>query len=288
MNGDRVALLLAVNHPAERAGQGEADDEQQEDLNPVRPRVRVLERVSGVDVVEATAVGAELLDDFLARDRSAGDGLLAAGQRVDDLVVQVEVLDGTADDQDDREEHRDRQQDAERAADEVHPEVAEIAGAATGKASDQRHGDGHAHRCRNEVLHGEPCHLHQVTLGGFTRVGLPVGVRHEADGGVPRQPRRHLRSGIVQVKRELALDELEDEQDQNADCREGQHAAGIGAPGLFRLGVGADKAIDDALAARMFIGRINPVDVVAQRHMHCRERDDQRDEEHDPRCRSTH
>ena len=111
---DRVALLLAADHPAERARQREADDQQQEDLEPVRPRGRVLERVRGVGVVEATAVGAEFLDGLLAGHGAAGDGLLAAGEGVDDLVVQVEVLDRAAGDQDDRADDRDRQQDAQR------------------------------------------------------------------------------------------------------------------------------------------------------------------------------
>ena len=45
-------------------------------------RRRVLERVRGVRVVEAAAVGAELLDGLLAGDRAAGDALLGPGQRV--------------------------------------------------------------------------------------------------------------------------------------------------------------------------------------------------------------
>ena len=76
--------------------------QQQEDLDPVGPRGRVLKRVSGVRVVEAAAaVGAEFLDRFLAGDRSSGDGLLGAGQRGHDLVVQVEVLDHSTGDQHD-------------------------------------------------------------------------------------------------------------------------------------------------------------------------------------------
>ncbi len=91
-----VALLLAADHAAERAGQGEGDHQQQEDLDPVGPRVRILERVRRVHVVEPAAVGAEVLDRFLARHRAAGDRLLSAGNRVDDLVVVVEVLDRAA------------------------------------------------------------------------------------------------------------------------------------------------------------------------------------------------
>ena len=262
--------------------------EQQEDLDPVGPAVRVLERVRGVGVVETAAVGAEFLDDLLAGDRSAGDGLLPAGQRVDDLVVQVEVLDRAAGDQDDRRNHRERQQDSNGAADQVDPEVAELAGVAAGQPANERHRDGHADGGGDEVLHGKAGHLDEMSLGGLTRVRLPVGVRHEADRGVPRQRRGHLCGGIVEVQRQLALDELEDEEEQDADGREGQHAAGVGAPGLFRLGVGADEAVDHALTARVLSGRVDAIHVVAKRHVHGHERDDQRYEEQDSRCRSTH
>ena len=183
---------------------------------------------------------------------------------------------------------RDRQQDAHGAADQVHPEVAELAGAPAREAADERDRDGHADRGGDEVLHGQAGHLHQVALGRFTRVGLPVGVRHEADGGVPGQRRRHRRGGVVEVQRQLALHQLEDEQEQDADRREGQHAAGVGAPGLFRLRVGADQPVDDALGARVLFGAVDPVHVVAERHVHGRQRDDEQCEEEDPRGRGTH
>ncbi len=60
-------------------------------VEQVGQRVRVLERVRRVRVVEAAAVGAELLDHFLARDRTAGDGLRLADHR-GDLVPAGEVL----------------------------------------------------------------------------------------------------------------------------------------------------------------------------------------------------
>ena len=52
---------------------------------------------------------------------------------------------------------------------------------------------------------------------------------------------RHLGGGVVEVQRQLALHQLEGEQDQEADRRERQHAAGVGAPALLGLGVGADE-----------------------------------------------
>ena len=148
---------------------------------------RVLERVRGVGVVEAAAVGAELLDDLLAGDRAAGDRLLGAAEGGDDLVVQVEVLDRAAGDQEDRADDGDRQQDAQRAAHQVDPEVAQIAGAPAGEPAHQRDRHRHADGGRDEVLHRQPGHLHEMTVGGLTGVGLPVGIGDEADRGVPRQ-----------------------------------------------------------------------------------------------------
>ena len=59
----------------------------------VGERRRVLERVRGVGVVEAAAVGAELLDRLLAGHRAAGEVLAAAGQRVHRPGGSSEVLD---------------------------------------------------------------------------------------------------------------------------------------------------------------------------------------------------
>ena len=226
--------------------------------------------------------------DFLAGHRPAGDGLLAAGEGVDDLVVQVEVLDRAAGDQDDRGDHRDRQQDAERAADQVDPEVAQVAGAFAGESAHQRDRDRHADRGRHEVLDGQAGHLNQVALGRLTGVRLPVRVRDEADRGVPGQRRGHRCRGIVEVQRQLALDQLEDEQEQNADRREGQHAAGVGAPRLFGLRVGPDEPVDHPLDAGVLVGAVNPVHVVAEWHVHGGKRHDQEREEQNPRRRGTH
>ena len=210
---------------------------------------RVLERVRGVGVVEAAAVGAELLDDLLAGHRAAGDGLLAAGQRVDDLVVQVEVLDRAAGDQDDR--ARSRRSAAgcgcvprTRSTQKLPSSPVSRAG----ESAHERDRDRHADRGRDEVLHGQAGHLNQVALGRLTGVRLPVRVRDEADRGVPGERRGHRRGRIVEVQRQLALDQLEDEQEQDADRREGQHAAGVCAPGLFRLRVGPDQPVDATLA----------------------------------------
>ena len=190
--------------------------------------------------------------------------------------------------EDDRADDRDRQQDSNRAADQVDPEVSEVAAVAPDEAANEGDRDGHADRGRHEVLHGQTRHLDQVALGGFTRVGLPVGVGHEADGGVPGQRRGHRCRGVIEVQRQLALDELEDEEEHDADGREGQHAAGVTAPGLFRFRVGTDQPVDEVLCARVLFGRVHPVHVVAQRRVHGHQCDDQKREKQDSRRRSTH
>ena len=122
----------------------------------------------------------------------------------------------------------------------------------------------------------------------LTRVGLPVGVGDEADRGVPRQRRRHRRRRVVEVQRQLALHQLEDEQEQDADRRERQHAAGVGAPGLLRLRVGADQPVDAPARRGVLLRAVDPVHVVAERHVHGRERQRSAGEEDDPRrCRTS-
>ena len=80
----RPALALAAHHLAVGDREGEADDEQGEDLEHVRQPGRALERVGRVGVVEAAAVRAEVLDRLLAGHRAAGELLL--GHRLVDRV----------------------------------------------------------------------------------------------------------------------------------------------------------------------------------------------------------
>ena len=194
---DRETLLVAADHAAERARQRERDDQQQEDLDPVRPAGGVLERVRGVDVVEAAAVGAELLDGFLAGDRPARNGLLRAGDRGHHLVVVVEVLDGPAGDQD-RSRRRTRS----------------AAGCAACRGPDRpRSCPAHRFCCgrsRAPARSPPPCRRRRTRSsappgrpsapgdpGRLAGVRLPVGVGDEADRGVPGQRRGHRRGRVV-------------------------------------------------------------------------------------------
>lgn len=90
------------------------------------------------------------------------------------------------------------------------------------------------------------------------------------------------------MQRQLALHQLQGEQEQDADRGEGQHAAGIGAPGLFGLRIGADQPVDDALDTRMLLGCVDAVHVVAERDVDGRHRGDEDGEKDDSRGGSGH
>ena len=70
-------LPARAHHPPEHEHLRRRDQEDREQLEEVRERRRVLERDRRVRVVEAAAVGAELLDRDLRRDRAARDRLLS-------------------------------------------------------------------------------------------------------------------------------------------------------------------------------------------------------------------
>ena len=75
-------LAPVADEDAERDDQRERDHQHRPHLEQVREAVRVLERVGRVGVVEAAAVGAELLDRDLRRDRAAGDRLLGGADHL--------------------------------------------------------------------------------------------------------------------------------------------------------------------------------------------------------------
>ena len=90
----------------------------------VGPDVRVLVGMRGVDVEEAAAVGAELLDGDLAGDRALRDRLLGAFERRR-IDVGAEVLRHAERDERERHDDRQRQQHVERGAREIDPEIAD-------------------------------------------------------------------------------------------------------------------------------------------------------------------
>ena len=95
-------------------------------------------------------------------------------------------------------DERQRQQHPQADPGEVHPEIAEPVGVPADQAADQRGDHGHADRGRQEVLHGQPDRLDRVAERGFAGIGLPVGIRHEADRGVEALRGRHVRGAVGQ------------------------------------------------------------------------------------------
>ena len=139
--------------------------------------VGILKRMRGVDVEEPAAVGAELLDDDLRRGRPNGDMLLRHGLSVRircrlkqrNRLVRPKRLHDALRHQQQGPNQRQRQQDVERAAGQIDPEIADRLRRSPRESANQRHQHRHARRRRNEVLHGQPEHLRQITQRAFRR-----------------------------------------------------------------------------------------------------------------------
>ena len=271
---DRPALARVPDHGAERVAERGGDHQDREELEEVRERRRVLERMGRVDVEEPAAVRAELLDRDLGRGGADGQDLLAEGRlrhlglalvvqdrlavlvglrhvvlgRLDDrdLRVLAEGLDHALGDQDEREHERQRQQDVERRPGEVHPEVPDGLGRAAGEAPDERGERGHAGGGRDEVLDGQAQHLGEIAHRRLAAVPLPVGVGGEADGGVEGRVGRH-RAEALRVQRQPALEALEQVHDQQAREVEEQHRERVGLPAHLPVGPDARDPVDEAL-----------------------------------------
>jgi len=108
-----------------------------------------------------------------------GDGLVERN-----VARSAQALGNTPGHQTYRKDEREWQEHVERAADEVDPEAAQTLALGTHEAPDESKEHGHAHGGRQEVLHPETSRLGEPAERGLTRIGLPVGVGHEADRGV--------------------------------------------------------------------------------------------------------
>ncbi len=257
----RIALPRVPDHLAERARQRERDEQDQEDLENVGERIRVLERVRRVGVEETATVVPHLLDDLLRGHRAADHGLVLPSQRGDG-VRRGEVVDDAARHQDQRSDERQRQQQPQRAPGQVHPEVAEPVGLAPHEPPDQRDGDRDADGRGGEVLHRQAAHLDDVAHRGLAGVVLPVGVGGERGGRVPRQGRRH--PGEPEREHQVVLYALQQVDGQHGHDRERQHAAEVGAPLLVRVRVDTDGLVDPALYPPVLLRSEHPGHVVAQ------------------------
>ena len=99
-----------------------------------------------------------------------------------------------------------------------------------------------------EVLHRQAAGLHEVAERGLAGVPLPVGVGHEADGGVPRAVGRQ--GAEAERERQVLLQPAEGVEHEDADQREAEHREGVGAPVLVGVGVDAQHPVGRPLDAR--------------------------------------
>ncbi len=270
----RPALPRVADHLAEGVAERRADQQDRQHLEKVRERRRVFERVRRIDVVEAAAVGAELLDRDLrrrgpernrlfGRRRLLGDRIallvlerLAVGPVLRVVVshrldqrhrrVLVERLRHALAHQHERQDDRQRQQDVDRRADEIGPEVADAARFLAGEAADQRDEHRHSGGRRDEVLHGEPEHLREVAHRRFAAVTLPVGVRGEARRGVERGIRTDG-GHRLRIERQPLLQPLQSIHDKGAGEVEPEHRQRVLDPAHLACGIDTGAAVDQPL-----------------------------------------
>jgi hypothetical protein len=201
--------------------------------------------VSRVDVEQPAAIGAPLLDRFLAGDREEGDDLVGAFQRLGGDAGE-ETLRHAGGDERERRDDRDRQQHVEGIAGHIDPEIAERFTAIGGEGA--RHGCryGKTDRARDEVLHGQPRHLAEAAHGRLTAIGLPVRIGDEADGGVEGQMRRQPVEAL-RVQRQQTLQPQHRIEQHEAGRAEGEHGAGIAEPVLALVPVDAERRVEAGL-----------------------------------------
>ena len=238
---DRPALTLVADHAAEHIGQACAEHEDGQHLDEVRQRGRVLERMRGVGVEEAAAIGAEHLDGDLRGDRADGDGLSGAFQR-GGVDVRSERLRNALPNQKQCVDDADRHQDVERAAGDIDPEVANGLRRGAGKTADQCHREHDAGRRRQKVLMRQAEHLREVRHRALAAVVLPVGVGDEADRRVEGEVRRDV--GLLRrIERQPRLDAHQDIKNEEAAGMKQQHADRIGQPVLLAFLIDAAGSI---------------------------------------------
>ncbi len=224
-----------------------------------------------IDVVEAAAVGAELLDRDLRRRGSQRNRLLGrrhlfgdggalfvlqrlpigarlgrvVGHRLDERRSRglAERLRDALAHQRQREDDRQRQQDVDGRADEVGPEVADAARLLAREAADQRDEHRHPGRSGDEILHGEPEHLRQVAHRGLAAIALPVRVRGEAHRRIERRIRAHA-CHVLGIERQPLLQPLQAVDGQRPEKIEPEHRQRVFDPAHLARGVDAGAAVD--------------------------------------------
>ncbi len=227
-----------------------------------------------IDVEEAAAIGAELLDRDLGSGRPERNGLLGCrhlfGDRIALVVLErltvgsvlrsvvghrlhqrrrrvlVERLRHALRHQHECEHDRQRKQDVDGGANEIGPEVADAARLLADEAANQRDEHGHPGRSGDEVLHGEREHLREIAHRGLAAVPLPVRVGREARRRVERRVRAH-RGHVLRIEREPWLQPLQSVDDQRSGQVEPEHRQRVFDPAHVARRVHAGAAVDQTL-----------------------------------------
>ena len=211
----------------------------------VGPGARILIRVGGIDVEEAAAVGAELLDRNLTGDRALRQGLLGAFER-GGIDIGAEVLRHAERDQHQREHDGEREQHVKRRARQVDPEIADGGSLAAREGPCDGDSDGKAGGSGDEVLHRQSGHLAEIGERAFAAVALPVGVGDERGRRVEGQVRAH---GVepLRVQRQDMLEAQDRVEQDEAGGVENQQGHGVGEPILLAFGIDAGERVEASL-----------------------------------------
>ena len=104
----------------------------------------------------------------------------------------------------------------------------------TRESADHGNRNRHPGRGRDEILNRQCRHLHEVAQRGFSAVGLPVGVRQEADRGVERQVGSDIRRAkVLRIEGQIRLSPLQQVNQQEAENAEAQQRGNVLRPALL-------------------------------------------------------
>ena len=114
----------------------------------------------------------------------------------------------------------------------------------TRDAADQGNGDRDADGRAQEVVIRQAHHLGEIAHGGFGRIGLPVGVGGEGDGGVEGECRRHARQ-MLRIPWQQALCPFDHVSQQERNEADDQHRHGVLLPAHLLVRLDAAGAVEE-------------------------------------------
>src|SRR5450755_787583 len=97
-------------------------------------------------------------------------------------------------------------------------------------------------------MHGQSDHLGKITDRSLRRVGLPVGIGAEADGGIEGEVgRNQFTAEALRIERQRPLYALDEVSEQDSGQAESQQRSGIVRPMLLGGFVDAAEFVNQAL-----------------------------------------